>query len=272
MNMTEDGWLNWYAQEATEDERYLVDRACELDEPYFNDMTFEKGSPTYSLIECQSKSVNDDHWVDDVAPLPEELLYFQLTWFHWKVLPIDQIEGSGYYDHKEQTLCVSREHLHDDRCILHELIHLHESVINELPLYFHDMVFWALYNDLKNKIPKIDEIISTHAHALNEYDIYRSGGLHDILFLLKSFDLDIKMNYPLGTVFAYGYNNDLAEYSYLHDNSAVRNNIRREDERHVIAKAERDESGNLNFTSPQNPKPGTITIPISPINENDTNK
>lgn len=30
------------------------------------------------------------------------------------------------------------------------------------------------------------------------------GGVHDLLFLLKSFDLDLRMNYPLGTVFGYG--------------------------------------------------------------------
>ena len=41
------------------------------------------------------------------------------------------------------------------------------------------------------------------------------GGLHDILFLLKSFDLDIRKRYPLGTVFSYGRQNEFQHYIYL---------------------------------------------------------
>lgn len=79
------------------------------------------------------------------------------------------------------------------------------------------MVYWALYKDLRNKIPQLDEIITGHAHLLTGSTIYRSGGLHDILFLLKSFDLDIRMGYSLGTVFAYGYDEDFKGYSYIKD-------------------------------------------------------
>ena len=43
-----------------------------------------------------------------------------------------------------------------------------------------------------------------NAHMLTEATLYSRGGLHDILFLLKSFDLEIRMGYPLRTVFAYG--------------------------------------------------------------------
>lgn len=106
------------------------------------------------------------------------------------------------------------EAVDDDATILHELIHLHEYVINDLPMYFHDMVFWALYKDLKKKIPQLDEIITGHAHMLTEATLYSRGGLHDILFLLKSFDLDIRMGYPLGTVFAYGRADEFKDYSY----------------------------------------------------------
>ena len=102
----------------------------------------------------------------------------------------------------------------DDVVILHEMIHLHEYVLNDLPLYYHDMVYWALYKNLRNKIPDLDCIITEHAHALNENELYRTGGLHDILFLLKSFDLDIRKGFPLGTVFGYGRVDEFKNYKY----------------------------------------------------------
>ncbi len=266
MIMSADGWLEWQLN-ATDDEKYLVERAFELDEDLFKDMIFQSGSSTYSLIACKSKSIDDNEWRDDEAPIPDKLLDFSLTWFHWKVCPVDAIDGYAYYDHSEQTLCVSHEHLHEDSCILHELIHLHEAVINELPLYFHDMIFWALYQVLKLKIPKLDEIITTHAHALNEYDIYRSGGLHDILFLLKSFDLDIKMNYPLGTVFSYGYKSDLAEYKYIAGSDyADRTNTTKPQAGHNnLYSARKDENGNWFFQSHENMNSKTIQIPVGKL-------
>jgi hypothetical protein len=60
----------------------------------------------------------------------------------------------------------------------------------------------------------LDEIITSHAHMLTGSSLYARGGLHDILFLLKSFDLDIRMGYSLGTVFAYGRSDEFKDYSY----------------------------------------------------------
>ena len=77
------------------------------------------------------------------------------------------------------------------------------------------MLYWTLYKDLRNKISKLDEIITKHAHVFNESDLYEEGGLHDILFLLKSFDLDIRMGYPLGTVFGYGRIDIFKKYIYV---------------------------------------------------------
>lgn len=84
------------------------------------------------------------------------------------------------------------------------MIHMYEFVVNGLPSFYHDTLFWCLYKDLRNKINELDEIIDAHNHLLNEQTIYSQGGSHDTLFLLKSFDLDLKNNYPLGTVFGYG--------------------------------------------------------------------
>ena len=120
----------------------------------------------------------------------------------------------GYFDSKEQLLCISKECLDDDRIILHEMIHLHEFVLNGLPLFYHDTLLWTLYTDLRKRKEiknNLDKIISGHAHILFGQKIYNEGGLHDILFLLKSLDLDIKMGYSLGTVFGYNLEELLKE-------------------------------------------------------------
>lgn len=102
---------------------------------------------------------------------------------------------------------------------MHEMIHLHEAVINELPLFYHDMMIWALYRKLRERIDKLDEIINDHAHLLNGTELFKQGGNHDILFLLKSFDLDIIKGLPLGTVFAYGKAEEYAAFEYIYQNA-----------------------------------------------------
>ena len=74
------------------------------------------------------------------------------------------------------VICLPPESIDDDIVLMHEMIHLHEFVINEQPMFFHDMLLWALYTDLRKKIPNLDFIISDHAHALTSSSIYWRGG------------------------------------------------------------------------------------------------
>ena len=52
------------------------------------------------------------------------------------------------------------------------------------------------------------------SHQLTQKNLQSAGGNHDLLFLLKSFDLLIRMDYPLGAVFAYGRQDLFKNYSY----------------------------------------------------------
>ena len=212
MDMNSTWFYDWLWSEASEDEKRLVNKIYDF-EPLFCDMLFTKDSGSYELTQCKADLRGNGEWELVGMDLPDELEYFEYSWFHFKVKELSDCDG--YYNHSEQTLLIKQAELDNDRTILHELIHLHESVINELPMYFHDMLYWYLYNDLKGKIPKLDEIISDHAHLLTGSSLYSAGGLHDILFLLKSFDLDIKMGYPLGTVFAYERADEFKGYTYI---------------------------------------------------------
>lgn len=211
MNMDDTWFMEWYYKEAAEEEIALLEKVEDFQE-LFDDMLFQENTSTYKLIQCKSKPKDSNEWISDVLSLPESLEYFSYAFFHFKVEEMSDCYGC--YNHKEQLLSIVPSAINDDSIILHEMIHLHESVINDLPMYYHDMVYWCLYDDLKNKIPKLDEIISGHAHLLTESFIYANGGLHDILFLLKSFDLDIKQGYSLGTVFGYGRAKEFQSYTY----------------------------------------------------------
>ena len=211
MNMDESRFFNWYWQEATQEEKQLHDKMYEY-EPYFSDMVFAEGSASYELIKCKSKKMGSEEWLDDVLDLPDELRYFD---YNYCLTKIEEIQGAlGSYNSAEQIICICPENANNDGTLLHEMIHLHEHVIDELPKYFHDVVFWVLYQDLKKRVSGLDDAITQHAHILNEWDIDMRGGSHDILFLLKSFDLDIKQGYPLGTVFGYGACDDFRYLSY----------------------------------------------------------
>lgn len=213
VNLDNGPFVDWWSSAApTREERLLVEKVFDCEE-YFDDMRFEAGTVTHDLIRCQSLHSKTGEWIDDEVARPDELAYFDPSCLKYKVEKLD--DALGYYNHREQLLCVSPEGLARDGTVLHEMIHVYEGIINDLPLYFHDMLLWGLYGSLKPRIPKLDAIVSDHAHLLTGSSIYQRGGLHDIVFLLKSFDLDIRMKYPLGTVFEYGRTDDFRECEYV---------------------------------------------------------
>lgn len=209
MRMDDSEFIDWY-NSASQEEKRLYERLYEFEE-HFADMLFEEGSSVNNLIKCQSKQGNNG-WQDEVVSLPDSFTCFSYNFFKLKV---ESLKGcGGYFSEKEQILCISHENLDSDSVLLHEMIHLHEFVVNEEPLFYHDTLLWALYMDLRDKISDLDKIISGQAHLLTGQSIYATGGLHDILFLLKSLDLDIRMGYPLGTVFCYGEKERLKDFTY----------------------------------------------------------
>lgn len=191
-----------WAQAASQDDLLLQDRVYEL-EGYFGDMLFEEGTEAYKLTQVQVQMDDNDNWMDTCLDLPAAIQYFSLGWFTYYVKELEA-GTAGVFNRMEFSLSVSPRHLNDDSVILHEMIHLHEFIIDLYPLYFHDAIFWCLYRKLSKEIPDLDERIEAHGHILNSSTIARWGGTHDILFLLKSFDLDLQMGYQLGTVFGYG--------------------------------------------------------------------
>lgn len=211
MSRSEREFMDWYWNEASEQEKALYEKV-ESFGILFWDMLFKNGTCSFELTMVKTKDP-DGNWYSAGMDVAEELERFDYSSYYYRVEDLPYCDA--YFNKAERLLCVSPEMLSSDSTILHEMIHLHESVINELPMYLHDMLYWVLYSDLKKKIPQLDEIITQQAHILNESTLYSDGGLHDILFLLKSFDLDIRQGYPLGTVFSYGKEDEFKKYSYI---------------------------------------------------------
>lgn len=203
MDMGSSRYQEWFPN-ASEDECALWDKVCGFGEMgMFDDLLFRPGSLTGGLTACQSEG-GDGVWTADNVSLPDAFTDFSYSFFTYHVGGIEDKGAYGRFDTSNQSLSLQAEHLDKNHVILHEMIHLHKFVLDGEPLFYHDAALWALYSSLRGKVPNLDDRVASHAHLLNEQDIYVRGGLHDVLFLLKSFDLDLRMGYPLGTVFGDG--------------------------------------------------------------------
>ena len=139
-------------------DKYLANRVIELGE-FFDDMLFNVGSSTQDFVMCKMKMSGESDWIDSPVWLPDDLEYFDYCCFLYSVREFDDPDTTGRFNCAEQELSISPFHLNNDAVILHEMIHLHEYVINELPLFYHDAIFVSLYNNLLNKIPDLPQRI-----------------------------------------------------------------------------------------------------------------
>lgn len=183
----------------SEEDDLISDMVYENEE-LFEDMLFSPKSITGDYIKCQE--MIGEEWEDAVVDIPDDFRLFSYEYFIFKFDDLPKGVG-GEYNLKTQTITLARGPIVES-VLLHEMIHMYEQVVNEQPLFYHDTLVYVLYQNLKEQIKDLDDRIKSHAHILNEQSIYNNGGLHDILFLLKSFDLDLKKGYKLGTVFGYG--------------------------------------------------------------------
>lgn len=102
-----DSWYwDWFRSNPPVEERKLWNRLYELDD-YFSDMKFEEGSFTFELIKCQSQ-LDDSSLQDDTVDFPDELTSFSYNFFKIKVESMRN-NYDGYFDSKEQLLCISKE-------------------------------------------------------------------------------------------------------------------------------------------------------------------
>lgn len=198
----ERSFQNWYCNTATDEEKQLCDNAVEYAEEYFSDFRFELESVVSDFVSMEDEAESGL----DTFGAPFEIQYFDqvvMGSLIYKVEPLDE-NVVGQYEPGKHILTISPQYINDKPSILHELIHVFETVIDICPKYFHDILFYCIYRDLNGKIPDLHDRIVRHTHLYFGDEITREGGTHDILFFLKSLDLDLKCGYKLGTVCGYG--------------------------------------------------------------------
>lgn len=165
-------------------------------------MLFTPGTITYPFLKCKMADGNGNE-IAPTAVLPVGLHYFNYSSFYYRVREMTP-PYMACFNKANYSLKVDPRHIDDDYVILHEMIHMHEFVLEIYPTYYHDAILYSLYHDLRSKIEDLDRRMEYQGHIVKQEELTQFGGVHDLLFLLKSFDLDLRMNYPLGTVFGYG--------------------------------------------------------------------
>lgn len=183
----------------SEQEKILVEKVLTFEEEYFTDMTLEE------YKEELGGYIDEDGDEDVIEIVPEG--YLSVARWIIKVVPsIDPCEGGtvlAQCDIFEKTMSVSEKYKNDDITILHEMIHAYEQMLKEYNDSLREFLILKLYNKLLPLIPNLDEVITKDSHVLVKEGFLDSQKEHTILFLLKSLELDLRLDKPLGTVYAY---------------------------------------------------------------------
>lgn len=189
---------------ATEQEIKLSEVVFNYEKEYFDDMTlFEPNSiiANFMLYQDQDK---EGKLFDTCVGIPLELESLFCNSYRFYVRDIDTPDRLGEINTQERTITISPESVDDKVVILHEMIHAYINILNDLPMFYRDILFMCLFSYLKTIVPNFDDCIIRHSHLYEAKSLMKEGGVHDMLFLFKSLDLDLRCGYKLGTVFGYG--------------------------------------------------------------------
>ena len=110
-------------------------------------------------------------------------------------------EHARFYP-KERRFVVSEKGLEDEALLLHEMIHMNEYALSQLPSQYRGRVAACLCESLQKNIYDVDQMVKENLSFFQDSSVDREE--HDTLFYLKSLDLDMRMHYKLGTIYACG--------------------------------------------------------------------
>ncbi len=178
-------FYNWLST-ATSDEMELRLKALVLQEKYFNDMNLRLYSKELTKIEMDGRVLHDD--------LSETL---NINIDDWIVRYTDMGRGDGCCMPYINVIEVRRNVSELRVVLLHEMIHAFESILGRSQIEnYKQYVIIKLYEKLSKRIPNLRKMIAT--------DMHRYMQVHSPLFMLKSFDLDLRLKQRLGTIYRYG--------------------------------------------------------------------
>lgn len=178
-------------------------------ESYFDDMMLDKNSIMYKYMRMLNDEFADDTNNDTDA------LSLQAYNYRFEISADIQDERDGYSNKSDRVITIKKSSVQNENVILHEMLHGHEQILLSINHIVRETLLVELYNKLKKEIPNIDKIISIHANINHNLELSKIGGEHDLLFLLKSLEIDLRRNNKLFTVFGYGYNEYFTELNII---------------------------------------------------------
>ena len=179
--------------------------AIQAEDEYFGDLTLRD----YPGITAKLAEEYDDGGYLLHLPSVEHVALFSIGTF-------DDGDTTGCYYRKTKSITLATE---DGGGIpynnlLHEMIHFYihelegdradESGSSRPDQSLKQYIAVKLWLKLSESVPDLDQRAQDFVELTDHDELEHKGGEHDLLFFLKSLELDVKCGYPLGTVFGYG--------------------------------------------------------------------
>lgn len=176
----------------TKEEKELADKAYHYEEEYFQDMLLNE----YKEPSVCSTEMEDGTW-EEVKANIFDYSHILDTWL-FKLEEMEDCCGQCVGTRKTITIDPAQISVGEDLnlTLLHELIHAFEFT---MPDTHKQYVTLRLFQKLEPLIPGLLDKIETDLHA--------QSSEHTLLFLLKSLDLDLRLNKPLGTIYSHNIEN-----------------------------------------------------------------
>lgn len=170
------------------------------EDQYFADLTFQKKSILNKISKVHyqegGKTVAYTHDICGDNPAEFMLCHDWLIVYNDAKYKLNK-KFVGLCDSKNKILIIRKDgdKKEEKYIILHEMIHAYEAV---LPENFRQFLVLYLYDRLNKTLghKKLWQYIHTDNNILIR--------VHSVLFLLKSLELDLRLKYPLGTIYGYG--------------------------------------------------------------------
>jgi len=187
-------------QPQTEEEKKLWEKAWEYEETYFEDFTLKPDSILHDYL-CFQVQDDSGNYFETNYDLPDMNIYSNNY-----IIQVADLDGgfNGECNTESRIITITPKHIDRPEVLLHEMIHAYLDLFDKNRIAgIKEYLLLHLYSDLKTKISDLDKRILSHAHMISQ-EVFDSLNTHGILFFLKSLELDIRLNLPLGSVCSYG--------------------------------------------------------------------
>lgn len=189
-----DKYTEWWSNR-TQDTYNLQMQILEYESQYFQDMLLNTPETSKIISILNDKGEECDSFYDFDLSLDAKKYTYN----------VESIEGyMGLHDASNNTITIDSNHLDDKNTILHEMVHAYENILDTCGIPFiKELLFLELYRFLQARDIDIDNRVLSHSNLLSGLDVAEQGGLHSVFFFLKTLELDIRCDLPLGTICGY---------------------------------------------------------------------